>query len=191
MSESISEFFNLSPKVLEIDALCLADCEAEFRRIDEIKEYNQLKMLKAFTDCRVSANHLVGTTGYGYDDIGREKIEQVFAKLTGSEDALFRHNFMSGTHTLTVALFGVLRTGDTMLCATGTPYDTLCSVIGLTEGDANYGSLKDYGIKYAEVALKDGKPDLKGISTACVGKKICYIQRSRGYADRPSLSLED
>ena len=91
-----------------------------------------MKMLKAFTECKVSATHLVGTTGYGYDDAGREKLGEVFARLVGAEDALYRPHFLSGTHALTVALFGVLRTGDTLCSVTGRPYDTLCSVIGLT-----------------------------------------------------------
>lgn len=187
----IQKFFNISDRLMKTDGEVLALCAEKFAEIEEIKQYNQLKMLKAFTDCGVAANHLVGTTGYGYDDIGREKLESVFARLTGSEDALFRHNFMSGTHTITVALFGILRPGDDMMCVTGMPYDTLCSVIGLSDKGENYGSLKDFGVKYSQVdLLSDGTPDYGAIAKNAPGKKMCYIQRSRGYADRPSITLE-
>ena len=187
----IREFFNISDNLMKTDGEVLALCAERFAEIENIKQYNQLKMLKAFTDCGVAANHLVGTTGYGYDDIGREKLENVFACLTGSEDALFRHNFMSGTHTITVALFGILRPGDDMMCVTGTPYDTLCSVIGIGDKGENYGSLKDFGVKYSQVnLLGDGTPDYDAIAKNAPGKKMCYIQRSRGYADRPSITLE-
>ena len=187
----LENFFDFSNELLQLDNDCMKKCMAQFKKIDEIKEYNQLKMLKAFKDCGVASNHLVGTTGYGYDDIGREKLDSVFAKLTGSEDALFRHNFMSGTHTIAVALFGLLRTGDTMLCVTGKPYDTLCGVIGLNENAKNEGSLKDFGVKYEQIDLKNGKPNYTQIAKKVKNKKICYIQRSRGYADRPSLSIAE
>lgn len=186
----ICDFFDLSPELMSLDARVIETCRDQFAKIEAIRDYNQLKMLSAFTKCKVAATHLAGTTGYGYDDAGREKLSEVFACLTGSEDALFRPHFLSGTHALTVALFGVLRTGDTMLCATGRPYDTLCSVIGLT-GKKGCGSLLDFGVRYEQVDLRpDGEPDLAGIAQNAPGKKICYIQRSRGYADRPALSLE-
>ena len=185
----IEQFYPLSQPLLEADKKTLALCEKQFAALETIKEYNQLKMLKAFTDCRVGGNHLVGTTGYGFDDAGREKLEQVFAKVTGSEAALFRHNFMSGTHTLTVALFGLLRPGDKMVAATGRPYDTLSGVIGL-DGNEGYGNLSEFGVHYAQVdLLADGTPDLAAIRERCCGAKMCYIQRSRGYAARPALSL--
>lgn len=194
----IRDFFPVSDELMALDARVLAACRPQFAAIEDIRDYNQLKMLKAFTDCRVSATHLTGTTGYGYDDVGREKLGEVFARLTGSEDALFRPHFLSGTHALTVALFGVLRTGDTMLCVTGRPYDTLCSVIGLA-GEKGCGSLMDFGVRYEQVDLTaDGAPDLPAIEAAIAAgargeaprKKICYVQRSRGYADRPALTLE-
>ncbi len=185
----IKEFFPLSEKLLEADAKARALCGERFTQLEDIKEYNQLKMLKAFTDCRVGGNHLVGTTGYGMDDAGREKLEQVFAALTGSEAALFRHNFMSGTHALTVALFGLLRPGDRMVAATGRPYDTLAGVIGLD--GTHYGSLADFGVQYEDIPLlSDGTADLDAIGQRCKGAKMCYIQRSRGYAARGALSLD-
>lgn len=186
----IEQFYDLSRPLLDADERALALCREQFARLEEIKEYNQLKMLKAFTDCRVGGSHLVGTTGYGMDDAGRGKLEEVFAVLTGSEAALFRHNFMSGTHTLSVALFGVLRPGDRMVAAAGTPYDTLLGVIGLT-GDKGWGSLKEWGVQYDEAPLKDGRPDLALIGQKCKGAKMCYIQRSRGYSSRDALSLAD
>lgn len=185
----IREFFDLSEELLELDRQAMELCRPQFEQLEEVKAYNQLKMLKAFTQCKVAGNHLVGTTGYGYDDRGRETLEKVFAVLTGSEDALFRHHFMSGTHALTVALFGLLRPGDVMVAATGRPYDTLTGVIGM-DGDQGTGSLIEYGIQYREVSFLNGELDLEGIAAACKGARICYIQRSRGYADRPALSLE-
>lgn len=185
----IEQFYDLSRPLLDADERALALCREQFVRLEEIKEYNQLKMLKAFTDCRVGGSHLVGTTGYGMDDAGRGKLEEVFAVLTGSEAALFRHNFMSGTHTLSVALFGVLRPGDRMVAVTGRPYDTLAGVIGID--GTHYGNLMEFGVQYDEVdLLADGTPDLAGIARKCRGAKMCYIQRSRGYAARPALSLE-
>ena len=176
----IEQFYDLSRPLLDADERALALCREQFARLEEIKEYNQLKMLKAFTDCRVGGSHLVGTTGYGMDDAGRGKLEEVFAVLTGSEAALFRHNFMSGTHTLSVALFGVLRPGDRMVAVTGRPYDTLAGVIGID--GTHYGNLMEFGVQYDEVdLLADGTPDLAGIARKCRGAKMCYIQRSRGY----------
>ncbi len=186
----IEEFFDVARPILDADARALALCKERFAQLEEIKEYNQLKMLRAFTDCRVGANHLVGTTGYGMGDAGREKLEQVFAVLTGSEAALFRHNFMSGTHTLAVALFGVLRPGDRMVAAAGRPYDTLAGVIGLD--GTKCGNLMEFGVAYDEAPLRaDGTPDLDAIAARCRGAKMCYIQRSRGYAARGALSLDE
>ena len=186
----IEEFFPLSEKIQKLDKEVLKLCKESFAKVEEIKEYNQLKMLKAFTECKVAASHLVGTTGYGYDDRGREKLEQVFARVTGSEDALFRHNFMSGTHALTVALFGLLRPGDKMVSVTGKPYDTLANVIGLDKNDGN-GTLIEFGIKYVQVPFLNDELDYKKIAEECKNAKICYVQRSRGYAERPTLTLEN
>lgn len=166
----IEQFYDLSRPLLDADERALALCREQFARLEEIKEYNQLKMLKAFTDCRVGGSHLVGTTGYGMDDAGRGKLEEVFAVLTGSEAALFRHNFMSGTHTLSVALFGVLRPGDRMVAVTGRPYDTLAGVIGID--GTHYGNLMEFGVQYDEVdLLADGTPDLAGIAGSAAGQR--------------------
>ncbi len=185
----IEKFFDVKSQLVQLDREVMDRCKPYFERIDEIAQYNQLKVLRAFIDNNISAQHLTGTTGYGYDDRGRDGLDRLFADIMGAEDALCRHNFMSGTHTLTIALFGVLRTGDLMVCATGTPYDTLHGVIGID--GSHYGNLMDYGVKYDQVPLlENSEPDLEGIKEKCKNAKVCYIQRSRGYAKRKALSLE-
>ena len=185
----IQDFFPVSDELRALDERAREMCSEQFARLDEIRDYNQMKVLKAFTDCHIGANHLVGTTGYGYDDEGRDRLDALFARVCGAEAALFRHNFMSGTHTLAVALFGVLRPGDRMVSAVGAPYDTMQSVIGLTPGGK--GTLKEWGVVYDEAPLKDDRPDLEAIAEKCRGARMCYIQRSRGYASRPTLSLDE
>ncbi|MBO5420836.1 MAG: methionine gamma-lyase family protein [Clostridia bacterium] len=184
-------FFKIDSKV-SIAAEKALECIApQFKITDEITEYNQQKVLSAFIKNNVSESMFGESTGYGYGDRGREVIDRVFADIVGAEDALVRHNFTCGTHTLAVALYGMLRPGDIMLCVTGTPYDTIHSVIGINgKGD---GSLADYGIIYKQVDLKDDKPDLEAIKEAVTKEKIklVYIQRSRGYSLRPSLSCEE
>ncbi len=181
--------YEFSPELIRLAEEAEKQCREVFRRIDGIAEYNEAKVLKAFTDHRVSAAHLVGTTGYGYDDMGRDTLDAVFAQALGAEDAIVRHNFVSGTHTLTVALFGVLRAGDTVVSVTGAPYDTMEEVIGIRGGGT--GSLKEYGIQYRQVELlPSGEPDYPAIEEAAKGTKMVYIQRSRGYSLRPSLTVE-
>ncbi len=184
-------FFKLDSRLVKLGEQAMEEARTAFAGIEEMQEYNQQKMLAAFIHNGVSESHFVGSTGYGYDDRGRETLDAVFAMAMGAEEALVRHNFVCGTHALTVALFGVLRPGDVMLSVTGKPYDTLQAVIGLT-GDRN-GSLLDFGIQYKEVALTpDGKPDLPAIREAVKqGVKMVYIQRSRGYSLRPSLRVEE
>lgn len=185
----IGKFFDIKPDMLRLDKEVMKLCKPYFEKVDEVASYNQMKVLKAFIDNGISASHLVGTTGYGYDDRGRDGLDKLFADIMGAEDAICRYNFMSGTHTLTVALFGVLRNGDTMFCATGTPYDTLHGVIGID--GSHYGNLMDYGVKYDQCDLLPGsEPDLETIREKCRTAKVCYIQRSRGYAKRKALSLE-
>lgn len=189
--ESAKTFFEFSDKIAEASAAALAKAKEKFGEIEEITEYNQQKVLRAFIDSRVSEADFSGSTGYGYGDTGREKLDRIYADVFGAEDAIVRHSFTCGTHTLAIALFGVLRPGDTMLCVTGTPYDTIHSVIGLSgEG---MGSLKDFGVKYEQTELgKDGKPDMEAIEKALESKpKMVYIQRSRGYSLRPSLSVDE
>ena len=183
--------FKIDSKIQNAAAEVMKKITPRLQEIDEITEYNQQKMMAAFHEAGVSESHFVSSTGYGYGDRGRDALDMVYAKALGAEDALVRHNFVSGTHALTVALFGVLRPGDTMLSVTGIPYDTLRGVIGMT-GDAN-GSLKEFGIHYKEVQLKaDGTPDYQAIEQAIEpNQKMVYIQRSRGYSLRPSLLIED
>lgn len=184
-------FFKIDEKVQTAAKKALEKIRPQFDITDEITEYNQQKVLSAFINNHVSESMFAESTGYGYGDRGREVIDRVFADIVGADDALVRHNFTCGTHTLAVALYGMLRPGDIMLCVTGTPYDTIHSVIGIDgKGD---GSLADYGIIYKQVDLKDGKPDLEAIKSAVTKEKIklVYIQRSRGYSLRPSLSCEE
>ena len=185
-------FFNFSEQMKEISEKALLKCNEKFAEIDRITEFNQQRVLKAFIDNGVSESHFAGSTGYGYGDRGREVLDDVTAQIFGAEDALIRHSFASGTHTLSVMLFGVLRPGDTVLCATGTPYDTIHSVIGLSgEG---MGSLKDFGIGFEIIELKeDGTVDLNELQKKLKEKeyKAVYIQRSRGYSLRPTLTSKE
>lgn len=184
-------FFQIDDRLLEADRAAKEAVRPAFAEIEEITEYNQAKMLAAFIQNGVSESHLGISTGYGYGDRGRETLERVFSDCMGAEDSLIRHNFVSGTHALTVALFGLLRPGDVMLCLTGRPYDTLIGVLGIDR--PSDGSLKDFGIGCEEIPLRgDGLPDSEAIAGK-LGKKsykVAYIQRSRGYSLRPSLSVE-
>lgn len=186
----MDNIFGFDEKLLHLSHQAEKECEEQFNTIDEIAEYNGMKVLKAFIDNRVSESCLKGTTGYGYGDCGREAIDKVFAQAFGGDDAIVRHTFVNGTHALSTALFGVLRSGDTLLAATGKPYDTLEEVIGI-RGRAGNGSLADFGVSYAQVdLLPDGTPDYKAIEEKAVKAKVCYIQRSRGYSLRPSLTVD-
>lgn len=184
--------FKFNSKIEELSKNALENAKLNFAYIDEITEYNQQKMLRAFIDKGVTESMFAESTGYGYNDRGREVIDEVFAQAVGAEDSIVRHNFTCGTHTLTVSLFGVLRPGDTMLSVTGRPYDTIQPVIGLS-GESNMGSLKDYGIKYDEVLLKDERLDFEAIEERLKkgDVKMVYIQRSRGYSLRPTLSVAE
>lgn len=160
-----------------------------FRRIDETALYNQKKVLDAFIENRVALRHFTPTTGYGYDDAARDTLNKLFARVFGSEDAIVSPMIASGTHALTVAMFGLLRPGQTLLFATGTPYDTLNDVI-FGEG---IGSLKDFGISCVTVPLDgNGAPDYDAIGSACkrLDPSVVMIQRSRGYEMRPALSVD-
>lgn len=187
--------FSFDKRIEDFSKKALLEAENEFRNIDEITEYNQQKMLKAFIDNGVSESIFAESTGYGYNDRGREIIDRVFAQAVGAEDAIVRHNFTCGTHTLTVALFGVLRPGDVMLSVSGRPYDTILPVIGVgsTENE-NMGSLKNYGIKYEEVSLNsEGRLDYDAIEKRLQENpvRMVYIQRSRGYSLRPTISVSE
>lgn len=187
--------FSFDERIEEFSKKALIEAKEEFQHIDEITEYNQRKMLKAFIDNGVSENIFAESTGYGYNDRGREIIDRVFAQAVGAEDAIVRHNFTCGTHTLTVALFGVLRPGDTMLSVSGRPYDTILPVIGIgsTENE-NMGSLKNYGINYEEISLDEGgRLDFEKIEQRLKegSVRMVYIQRSRGYSLRPTISVAE
>ncbi|MBQ7654354.1 MAG: methionine gamma-lyase family protein, partial [Clostridia bacterium] len=150
---NIYEKFNVDEKIISLSEQALKDCSESFDRIDKTTEHNQLKVLSAFTNNAVSESHFAGSTGYGYGDSGRDLLEKVFADCIDAQDSLMRHSFTCGTHTLGVALFGILRPGDIMLCVSGTPYDTIHSVIGIT--GENMGSLKDFGVEYKQVDLDE------------------------------------
>jgi len=188
----MSEFFDINPKLEALSAQALQTIAPRFAEIERITEHNQQKVLAAFLKHRVSESHFIESTGYGYGDRGREVLEAVMAEVMGTESALMRHTFTCGTHTLAVALFGLLRPGDVMLCVTGTPYDTLRPVIGITGG--GLGSLKDFGVRYEQVDLDPrGRLALDVIERAVktLRPKMVYLQRSRGYTLRPSLSVEE
>jgi cystathionine beta-lyase family protein involved in aluminum resistance len=165
-----------------------AGLEETFKRIDAIRDYNQIKVLKAMQDVGIAERHFGGSSGYGYDDIGRDAIDEVYAKTFGAESAVVRSQIVSGTHCLCTALFGVLRPGDELLAVTGKPYDTLDTVIGIRPGN---GSLKEFGVIYKQVDLKDnGEPDYDAIYEAVNPKtKVVLVQRSRGYCYRPAMTL--
>lgn len=186
----MDSFFNTDQRITELARKAEEECCGQFREIDSIAEYNGQKVLAAFINNKVSESCLKGTTGYGYGDIGRDTLDKVFAEAFGAEDAVVRHNFVNGTHALSTALFGVLRTGDTMLSAAGRPYDTMEEIIGL-RGEPGKGSLKDFGIGYIQADLiNDRDPDYGEITKLAAQAKIVYIQRSRGYSLRPSFDVE-
>lgn len=187
----MNSFFKVDDVITAASKKAMEVSSASFARIDEVRAYNQEKVLAAFVKNSVNESHFTESTGYGYGDRGRDVLDQVLADCVGSEDSLIRHSLTCGTHTLGVALFGLLRPGDIMLCVTGTPYDTIHGVIGIT--GSGMGSLKDYGVTYKQVdLLPDGTVDYEGIEKA-LNEKIAmvYIQRSRGYSLRPSLGVAD
>ena len=186
----IKQTFNVSDKVLNLIDEAEKDVLEQFMSIEDTALINQLKVMKAFSDNHISETHFIPTTGYGYDDLGRDTLDKLYAEIFNCEDALVRHNFISGTHTISTALFGVLRPGDILMSITGKPYDTLEEVIGIS-GETGNGSLKDFGISYIQVdLLDDGEPDFDKIADNLKKNKIkaVTIQRSKGYGDRPTYS---
>lgn len=168
---------------------CEQELKEEFKKIDQICEFNSKKVLNAFNNNSVSESHFVSSTGYGYNDIGREVIEKIYSDIFKTEDALVRSQFISGTHAITVALFALLRPNDTLLSISGKPYDTLDEVIGITMNDS---SLKSYGIKYEQIDLINDDFDYINIEKRLKESyiKLIEIQRSKGYSTRKSLSIE-
>lgn len=183
---------DIKPQVYELAEKVQAEYSHVFASIDAVAEINTRKVMSAFQDMRVSDSCFAGTTGYGYDDLGRDVLDKIYAKIFDTEAALVRIGFVNGTHALTTAMFALASPGETVLAVTGTPYDTLRSAIGI-EGDC-FGSLKFYGINYGEVALTaGGEPDYEAIKQAAAEKNVrgIMIQRSRGYADRKALTVEE
>ncbi len=183
------EKFGISKKIIDLSVETENEIKKQFEEIDKIKEKNSLKVLMAFQKNNISDMHFGSTTGYGYGDIGRDTIENIFAEVLGAEDSIVRNQFISGSHALTVSLFAMLRPGDIMLSINGKPYDTLDEVIGIVE---NQSSLKSYGIKYEQIDLIGNDFDTEKIVERAKKNdvKLICIQRSRGYATRESLSLE-
>ena len=179
----------ISQKTVELIDKCEKKCREEFDKIDEACEYNSLKVLSSFHKNKVTESSFNSTTGYGYNDLGRETIENIFKEILGAEDAIVRSQFISGSHALTVCLFALLRPNDTLLSISGKPYDTLDEVIGIKE---NKSSLKSFGIKYEQIDLVNDDFDYDKIKDYLKNNKVkvVEIQRSKGYSERKSLSLE-
>jgi len=185
----ICKILDISEKTYELSLKAEEISKKDFEKIEEIAFYNQLKVQKAFENAHISAAHFTATSGYGYDDEGREALDKVYSEVFGCEAAIVRANIISGTHALSTMLFALLRPGDKLLAVTGKPYDTLEGVI-----KGGKSSLESFGVKYGEVALTgEGRPDYDGIKAALSDKsvKVCMLQRSKGYAIRPSLTISD
>lgn len=187
--KALYQQMGLSPAVIDLGERTGEKLSERFRRIDRQAEYNQMKVLQAMRECRVNAGHFASSTGYGYNDDGRDTLEQVYAKAFGCEDALVRAQLTCGTHALHVALSAILRPGDELLSPVGKPYDTLEEVIGIRESAC---SLKEFGISYRQVELlPDGSFDCEGIRQAMrPNTRMVTIQRSKGYDSRPTLSVD-
>ena len=189
--DNIENMFNINKNVLEKSKNIEDELKFIYKDIEDIALYNQAKVLKAFKDNHVSGMHMNKTTGYGYNDVGREVIEKIYADVFHTEDSLVRVQFVNGTHTIATVLKALLMPEDTLLAISGRPYDTLCKVIGITE---NKLSLISYGVKYEEIALKeDGNFDIQAIDKYLKTNKVkvIHIQRSKGYALRKSLCIDD
>lgn len=183
---------DIRPEVYEMAQRAQVRISPRFAQIDALAEENTRRVMEAFQDNKVSEACFAGTTGYGYDDLGRETLDKIYAQIFGAEAALVRIGFVNGTHALTTAMFALAKPGETILAVTGMPYDTLRTAIGI-EGDA-YGSLKFYGIHYGQVDLTEaGEPDYEAIAKAVTqpGVSAVMVQRSRGYADRKALTVEE
>ena len=183
---------DIKPEVYDMAARVQQRLAARFAEIDAVAEINTRTVMEAFQNNRVSDACFAGTTGYGYDDLGREVLDKIYAEIFGTEAALVRINFVNGTHALTAAMFSLVKPGDKILAVTGLPYDTLRNAIGIT-GDC-HGSLKFYGIDYGQVNLTEsGEPDYDAIAEALKDERVSavMIQRSRGYAERKALTVEE
>ena len=181
----------ISKYVAQVGQQAMGDLAEQFAHIDAVSAENTRRVLEAFQDHRVAEAYFSGTTGYGYDDLGRDKLDEIYAQIFGTEAALVRIQFVNGTHAIACALFGALKAGDVLLSAVGAPYDTMLGAIGVV--DKGHGSLKDYGIEYRQVELLNNKPDLEGMAAAAADPnvKVVLIQRSKGYSTRASLSVDE
>lgn len=188
--EFLKQMYNMNDEIFNLSEEVLSDIEYKFDELKEIREYNQYKVLNAMQEARLSDQHFNWTTGYGYNDIGREKVEEIYSKVFHTEDALVRPIIVNGTHALSLCVQGLVRPGDEILSITGKPYDTLEGVIGIRE---EKGSLKEYGVTYEQVDfLENGNVDLDGIKNKINNRtKLVMIQRSKGYSWRKSLSIDD
>ena len=187
----MDDTLQISGRVRDLAEQAEQGLREQFARIDRIAQVNSQRVLAAFQRHRVAESYFAGTTGYGYDDLGRDKLDEIYAELFGTEDALVRLQFVNGTHAIACALFGALKAGDVLVSAVGAPYDTLLGVVGAV--DKGHGSLRDYGVEYRQVELVDDAPDLAGLAQAVSDPRVraVLIQRSRGYATRASLSVEE
>lgn len=192
--DPFKSMYGISDTVVSMADEAMTTVSSVFSKIEEVREYNQLRVLQAFRNARFAEAHLGATTGYGYDDIGREKIEQMYAEIFGAEAAYVRIQVTCGTQILVACLFGILKPGEEMLAVTGRPYDTLASALGVEKKEEGFtGSLLDYGMKYNEVQLlADGSPDLEAIKAAIRPEtKVVFLQKSKGYTSRRCLRAED
>ena len=183
--------FGIKKEILELSKEVEKEIQLQFEKIDKIKEVNSLKVLEAFQYCRLSEMHLHSSTGYGIDEIGRNKVEEIYARIFRTEDTLVRAQLISGTHALAVTLFGLLRPGDTMLSISGAPYDTLQTAIGISKEESK-SSLKAFGVKYEQIELLNDDFDIKTIEERVAKNdiKLIEIQRSKGYSTRKSLTID-
>lgn len=189
----LQEEFNIDPKVLALVHEAEEEISDEFKKLDDIMAYNQYKVLSAFQKNRIREMHFGWKTGYGYDDAGREALESTFADVLHTDAALVRTTFVNGTHALATVLLGILRPGDELIYATGEPYDTLQTVIGLTNYEKGNGSLRDYGVTFKQVdLLPDGSVDIEGVKVAITDKtRMISTQRATGYSWRKAISIEE
>lgn len=192
--EYLKKEFNIKEEALSLHEEALKQITPLFKEYDEIREYNQYKVLKAFQEENISDYHFTNSSGYGYGDVGRDTLDKVYARVFGAESALVRPQFVSGTHTISCVLYGILRPGDTLLAMTGAPYDTIHGIIGIgqEEQSRNEGSLKDFGISYKEIPLIVEDIDVESTLDALRKDetiKMVHLQRSKGYASRSSFTL--
>ncbi|MBU3074476.1 methionine gamma-lyase family protein [Clostridium estertheticum] len=191
--EYLQKKYKINSKTIGLYDIAIKDVQSEFDKLDEVREFNQLKVLTALQDERISESHFTNSSGYGYGDIGRDSLDKVYARIFNCESALVRPHFVNGTHAIGAALFGNLRPNDTMLSVCGTPYDTLHNIIGITN-KKDIGSLKDFGVKYKQLELNNSKVDIdlmKKTMLADKSIKLVHIQRSTGYGWRKALLISE